>query len=205
MNELTSTTQELNRVFNLLNEKYFEGELETPIITLQRKRSNNLGHFTLSKIWKNKETEDCRYEININPINLDRPIVNICETLLHEACHMYAKMNEIKDCNGQNHNKRFKAIAEERDLVCEKHKSYGYGITHYTEAFNKFIQEEVKPDEECFKYFMAIPKVEDKEKKPTNKKIFKYICKECGQEIKAKMDAHVKCGLCNVEFEMEEE
>lgn len=204
MNELTVTTQELNRIFGLLNEKYFEGELELPIITLQKGRQNNLGHFTLSKIWKNKETEECRYEININPINLDRPIVDICETLNHEMCHMYAKINDIKDCSGQNHNKRFKKIAEERDLICTKGKSVGWGYTSPSEDFITFINEEVKPDEECFKYFMNIPK-EEKPDKPKNKKTFKYVCSGCGQEIKAKPDTHVVCAICGVELEMEEE
>lgn len=203
MNELTQTIKELNRIFDLLNEKYFNGELETPIITLQKSRKNNLGHFTLSKIWKNKETEECRYEININPINLDRPVVNICETILHEACHMYAKMNDIKDCSGQNHNKKFKKIAEERDLICTRGKN-GWGFTSPTEDFIKFVEEEVNPDPECFKYFMNIPK-EEKPDKPKNKKTFKYICPTCGMEVKAKPDSNVMCGDCGCKLEIEEE
>lgn len=204
MKNLTDTINELNRIFGLLNDKYYDSELELPMITIQKQRGNNLGHFTLRKIWKNKETEECSYEININPINLDRDVVLITETLHHEMVHYWNTVNEIRDCNGQIHNKKFKQSAEERDLICEKSKKYGWGYTSPSEEFITFINEEVKPDEECFKYFMNIPK-EEKPDKPKNKKTFKYVCSGCSQEIKAKPDTHVVCATCGVELEMEEE
>lgn len=204
MKTLTDTINELNRIFGLLNDKYYDSELDLPMITIQKSRATNLGHFTLRKIWKDKETEECKYEININPINLDRPLENICETLHHEMIHYFNTVNEIKDCNGQIHNKKFKKAAEERDLECEKGAKVGWGYTKPTEDFIKFVTEEVKPDPECFKYFMNIPK-EEKPDKPTNKKTFKYTCMGCGQEIKAKPDAHVSCTICGGEFEMESE
>lgn len=204
MKTLTDTINELNRIFGLLNDRYYDSELELPMITIQKQRGNNLGHFTLRKIWKDKETEECKYEININPINLDRPLVNIVETLHHEMIHYWNTANEIKDCNGNNHNKRFKSAAEERDLICTKEDRVGWGYTSPTEDFIKFVEEEVNPDPECFKYFMNIPK-EEKPDKPKNKKTFKYICPTCGMEVKAKPDSNIMCGDCGCKLEIEEE
>jgi predicted SprT family Zn-dependent metalloprotease len=202
-NELSKTITELYRIFDALNERYFGKELEYPFITIQKSRANNLGHFTLSKIWKNEETGDSLYEININPVNLNRSVVEISATLLHEMIHYYNKVNDIKDATNNVHNKKFKRAAEERDLIVTKGKSVGWGYTEPTDEFINWIKENVNPDEDCFKYFMSIPQIE-KEDKTTNKKIFKYTCPKCGMEAKAKPEMKLFCGFCKVELEMEE-
>lgn len=203
-NELSRTTTELYRIFDLLNERYFGGTLEHPFITIQKSRANNLGHFTLSKIWVNEETGEAQYEININPVNLNRTVVQISATLLHEMIHYYNKVNGIKDATNNVHNKKFKKAAEERDLIVTKGKSVGWGYTEPTEEFTNWIEDEVKPSEDCFRYFMSIPKIE-KEDKPKNKKTFKYTCPECGMEVKAKPDQSILCGFCKVELKIEDE
>ena len=141
MKELTSynrVTQYLNKVFKLINSEYFDNELEMPTITIQS-TVGAYGHVTTSKVWKT-ESGKASYELNIGADYLDRPIENIVATLIHEGCHLYAMQNGIKDTSnrGVYHNKRFKALAEDRGLIIEKHSRYGWTITTPSEATINF-------------------------------------------------------------------
>lgn len=132
MKELTSynrVTQYLNKVFKLINTEYFDNELEMPTITIQS-TVGAYGHVTTSKVWKT-ESGKASYELNIGADYLNRPIENIVATLIHEGCHLYAMQNGIKDTSnkGVYHNKKFKALAEERGLIIERHDKYGWTTT----------------------------------------------------------------------------
>ena len=205
MNIIGNTLNELYRIFGLLNKVYFENKLPDPVITIQKTRPNNLGHFTLYKAWKNKDDKEneeaAKYEININPLNLNRPVEEIVGTLQHEMVHYANKLNDIKDCNGQVHNKKFKDLAENVGLICEKSQKYGWGYTTLSNSFMVHVNEEVKPDEKCFEYFRDVGV--QKAKKESVKKIFKYSCPNCDLEVKSKPDKQIKCGNCEVDLIME--
>lgn len=132
MKELTNIARiagYLNRIFDLLNETYFENELSRPTITIQS-TPKAYGHFTLrDDTWISKRGSS--HEINIGAGTLSRPIENVVATLLHEMCHYYNFVNGIQDCSrgGTYHNKRFKASAESRDLIIEHDDRYGWTIT----------------------------------------------------------------------------
>lgn len=193
---------ELYRIFEILNKEYFSNKLPYPMITIQRtKRSGNLGWFTLDKIWERKNADDKRYEINICAEYLNGEVYDIVDTLQHEMVHYANKIAEIKDCNGQIHNKKFKSLAEQVGLIVEKSKKYGYGHTRCSDEFKKFIDEVIKPNVECFSYFRNLI---IKEKKSTEKKIFTYVCPQCNEKVKAKAEKHIICGECGCDFEMQE-
>lgn len=206
LNIIGEALDELYRVFNILNHDYYENKLPEPVITIQKTRPNNLGHFTLGKVWKKKDEEAddtlARYEINLNPLNLNRSAEQIICTLQHEMVHYVNTISEIKDCNGQIHNKKFKEMAEKVGLICEKSKRYGWGTTECSDIFKKYITDKIKPDESVFEYF-RIGGVE-KEKKPREKKTFKYMCPGCGLVVKAERDKNIMCQDCNMTLEMEE-
>lgn len=205
MNIIGLAIDELYRYFEILNRDYFESKLPDPVITIQKTRPNNLGHFTLGKVWKNKNEESneelSKYEININPINLNRSVEEIIGTVQHEMVHYANKLSEIKDCNGQIHNKKFKVLAESVGLICEKSKKYGWGFTELSNSFKEYIAEKINPKSEVFDYFRS---VELKASKTREKKTFKYVCPHCGLDIKAKPDVEVKCVKCDVLMEMED-
>lgn len=205
MSDIIKTLNELYRIFDVLNEDYFNSELEQPIITIQKGSSNNYGSFTLNKIWENKNTEEKKYQININPLKLNCPINDIIDTLQHEMIHYWNKIHDIRDCNNNVHNKKFKVKAEECGLEVEKSKQYGWGYTKPSQAFIEYIEDNIKPDESAFEYYMNLKVEEEEPKKPRVKKTFKYICPSCGLEIKAKADTNILCGDCNESMEMEEE
>lgn len=198
--------EELYRIFNILDHDYYENKLPEPTITIQNIRPNNPGYFTQGNVRKKKddEAEDSleRYEINLNPSILNQSAEQIICTLQHEMVHYANTINGIKDCNGQVHSKKFKELAEKVGLKCEKSKKYGWGTTECSEPFKTFITDKIKPDESVFKYF-RIGGIEI-EKKPREKKTFKYVCPECGLIVKAGPDKNIMCEDCNKTFEMEE-
>lgn len=100
MNIIGKMLDELYRIFEIVNKEKFDGVLPTPVITIQKTKGKSLGHFTINRIWRNKnniiddnvEVDDndttAQYEININPTHFfEREAVEIVETLIHEMCH----------------------------------------------------------------------------------------------------------------------
>lgn len=214
MNIIGNTLDELYRAFDILNKEFYDNELPYPIITIQKGRANNLGWFTLGKVWKNSSNEEQQaYEINITANNLNREPIDIIGTLLHEMVHYYHALNDIKDATNNVHNKKFKNEAERVGFIVTKGSPNGWGYTECGEDLKDFILTEINPNAECFLYFRNNCVLKDKEKgegdgtekKPRKKNTFKYTCPCCGLEIKAKSDVNVLCGDCNVSMEIEEE
>lgn len=213
MNVIGIALDELYRIFNILNKDKFDENLPEPVITIQKTKGITLGHFTVDKVWKDKkvletnesttEEPEAYYEINIDPRWFgNRSAEEIVETLLHEMVHYCNKVNEIKDCSGNVHNKKFKTLAEAVGLVVEKEKSVGWGYTSLSDELKEYIQTNIKPDENAFEYFRAGITVKPKIKR--KKTLFKYTCPECKQIAKGKKDIAIKCGNCDVVMEMEE-
>ena len=204
-------TDELYRWFHMLNQKYFADELPEPIITIQKTRKNIRGYFTLDKVWQvededgNVDENNSRYEIcmSANWLKLDKDINSIVElvaVLQHELCHYANKLKDIKDCSGKVHNKRFREMAETKDLEVEKDKRVGYGITSATERLKDFIENEIKPDESLFKYYRIIPEGPKKDEEE-KKKFIAYVCPVCGKEAKGEEGMALMCAECEVALE----
>lgn len=210
MNVIGKALEELYRIFDILNRDKFNGELTEPVITIQKTKGRTLGHFTLDRTWKDKNNEEDEetsyYEINVDPrwFNTRTP-ADVAETLLHEMCHYYNKMHDIKDCSGNVHNKKFKTSAEKVGLIVEKGKGVGYGYTSMSEALKTYMDEVVKPNEEAFEYFRSVPMKLSGGGGTRKKTVFRYACPECGAEVKGKKDMVIKCGLCDVVMKIEDE
>lgn len=209
MNVIGLALEELYRIFDILNRDKFDGKLPEPVITIQKTKGSTLGHFTLNKTWRDKNNEESDetsyYEINIDPRWFNsRTAAEIAETLLHEMCHYSNKLNDIKDCSGNVHNKKFKSMAERVGLVVEKGKSVGYGYTSLSDELKGYVDGVVKPDEKAFEYFRAGVNKESGTGGTRKKTMFKYTCPNCGQEVKGKRDITIKCGLCDVVMDMED-
>lgn len=213
MKELTSynrVTQYLNKVFKLINSEYFDNELEMPTITIQS-TVGAYGHVTTSKVWKT-ESGKASYELNIGADYLDRPIENIVATLIHEGCHLYAKENGIKDTSnrGVYHNKRFKALAEDRGLIIEKHSRYGWTITTPSEATINFCidndLQEVLITRHTGITFTGVGTGKNgngtpvKPTAPKKGNSIKWICPCCGAIVRSTKILNIVCGDCNEKF-----
>ena len=100
MKELTSYNRVagyLNKIFDLLNEEFFESALSRPTITIQS-TPRAYGHFSLREdTWISKN--GASHEINIGAGTLARPIEEVCATLLHEMVHYHNYILGVQDCS----------------------------------------------------------------------------------------------------------
>ena len=211
MKELTSYNRVagyLNKVFDLLNEEFFESELSRPTITIQS-TPKAYGHFTLSSdTWISKLGGT--HEINIGAGTLSRPIENVCATLLHEMIHYWNYENGIQDTSrgGTYHNKRFREAAIERGLEVTHSEKYGWSHTAPSDALLDFVLENGLSDilinrNEPSSYKVGgvgthsgIDGLTPKRRSSTRK----YICPSCGMSIRATKTVNVACMDCNMQL-----
>lgn len=214
---LSEHGQFLERAYRVLNIVYFEDKLPEVVITIQSSQKA-YGHITTGKIWK--DSWDSYYEINLSAEYLNRPVENIIATLVHEMCHLYAMENNIKDTSNNNryHNKRFKEIAEKRDLKISYHEGIGWSVTEPAEKLIETIKQ-YHLDSQIDYVRMGAYEWTDgdhgndgdngltgtKGKKPKKKSSTrKYICPECGNSVRATKDVNILCMDCNVQMVKEE-
>lgn len=213
MKKLTNyqrVTQYLVKVFKTINETYFDNSLEIPTITIQS-TVGAYGHVSVQKVWHNDEI--ATHELNLSADYLNRPIENVVATLIHEACHLYAMQNNIKDTSNRGiyHNRRFKQLAEDRGLSISKHEKYGWTVTEPTEETINFCIENgfddiqiVRQSLYCFTG-IGIDKTVDtgsapRPRKPSSTR--KYTCPCCGNSFRATKSIRVLCMDCNEQYEI---
>lgn len=208
---------QLEKMFRLLNEHFYEGKLPEVIISL-KKTVGAYGHFTCGKIWC--AGGERRYEINISSATLDRDIAETCATLLHEMAHLACavgygndKLDEkgkplpIKDTSGSGnsyYNKRFKAMAEAHGLEIEHDSRYGWTLTSPNLELLDFIEfhgwQSLQMVEgiSLLDIIGTLPKTGagngTKAKKPSSTR--KYICPQCGNSCRATKVLNLICGDC---------
>lgn len=126
---MTRLTGQIERMFKSLNESFYDGQLDMPIITVTP-TARAYAHYTPWNAWESKGEH--KREINISSAYLDRPLEYICGSLLHEMAHMYNDtVLEVSDTSrgGTYHSKVFKQAAESHGLVCTRTEKYGWSDT----------------------------------------------------------------------------
>ena len=198
----------LNTIFDLLNDRYFEGVLSRPVITIQS-TPRAYGHFTLYDAWSVDGVQGMR-EINVGAGTLSRPIENVVATLLHEMCHYYNDCNGVKDCSRGNtyHNRKFKELAEKCDLHIDHHPTYGWSITSPTDRLVEFcIENNLTEIRLCRNDGMSVGGTAtgssgthagttagpSGHKKSSTRK---YYCPVCGMSVRATKVVHIGCLDC---------
>ena len=200
----------LEKMFRILNNYYFNGEIEEPIITMQS-TPGAYGPVTAATAW-HKANGDERHELNIDAGTLDRPIEDVTATLLHEMIHLYHLQNGVKDCSrgGTYHNKKFKVTAEACDLKIDYDPRIGWSITSPTEKLIELIIAQGWED-------ICIGRMDGyvsrgtgrgassgnteppKPKKTSSTR--KYICPRCRMSVRATREVNLICGDCLVKME----
>ena len=193
----------LNKLFDLLNADFFDGQLERPVITIQS-TPRAYGHYTLFDAWdvKGKGSK----EINIGAGTLARPIENVIATLLHEMCHQYNDtVLHVQDCSrgGTYHNRFFRETALSHGLQVSRSEKYGWsttvpsnrlldwvlanGLTDIQLNRNEFCT--VVPDGKISGRGVPVP--------PSRGSSYRrYVCPSCGLIVRATKTANVLCGDC---------
>lgn len=198
----------LNRIFDLLNEQYFENTLSRPTITIQS-TPKAYGHFSLrDDTWISKT--GATHEINIGAGTLSRPIENVVATLLHEMVHYYNHVNGVQDTSRGNtyHNKRFRECAEAHGLTVEHHPTYGWSITSPGDSLLDFCLYNGLTDillNRNEQYGVRVPvggaysgTGNTPPLKPSSTR--KYICPCCGNSVRATKAVNIGCLDCNVQM-----
>lgn len=143
MNEIENTKAyalELTRIYNHLNEEFFGGELPEVIITFTGTKGAH-GHMTTAPVWVADETSG-KYEMNISAYTINRSPDEICETILHEQCHLYDNIHGIEDCSngGRYHNKKFKETAESHGLTVSQSGYHGWAHTELNDDARRYVK-----------------------------------------------------------------
>ena len=185
----------LNTIFELLNERYFEGALSRPVITIQS-TPKAYGHYTLYDAWS-VDGETGLREINIGAGTLSRSIEYIVATLLHEMCHYSNDMAGIQDSSRGNtyHNRC--------GLLVEHHPTYGWSITKPSDELLEFCLEHGLPDIRLSRNDVTSIRIggtgthsgtPSNTRKPSSTR--KYICPCCGMSVRATRIVRVMCMDC---------
>ncbi|MCR5510369.1 MAG: SprT-like domain-containing protein [Lachnospiraceae bacterium] len=180
--------QQLTHLFNLFNKRFWKNELPEVIITFVPTRGAH-GHVTSVPVWVSDK--DSKYELNISALTINRSPEDICETILHEQCHLYNLMHDIKDCSnmGRYHNVRFKKTAMEHGLNVEHHDRYGWAITTLNSEAIAYIK---RLNLKKFEFRRATGRA----KKHT---LMRYACPVCGKDGPfCYVSSHqlIICGTC---------
>ena len=196
----------LNKIFDRLNETYFESTLSKPIITIQS-TPKAYGHVSVYEVWQSGDAN--RRELNIGAGTINRPIENVVATMLHEMVHIYCMQNDIKDTSrgGAYHNKKFKEQAEKRDLIIDHSESIGWSVTTPSDKLIEWcIDNELEEIKVCRREFIPISvtpptgkagsptPTTSTPKKPSSTR--KYKCPYCGASVRATRDIKLICGEC---------
>ena len=201
--------QYLTKIFKLLNDEYFDGELEQPIITVQS-TPKAFGHFTPWQAYRIKESNgDIKgaVEINIGAGTLDRDITEVVATMVHELVHYYNWSIGVQDCSrgGTYNSKKFKNEAEKHGLVIEYDSRIGWSLTSATEELVDWI---IENDFEDFRLgrneFTSLVGIGGTSKGgstptlPPKKKnnSIKMICPCCGAIARVTKATNLICGDC---------
>ena len=208
MKQLTSYNRVagyLNKVFDLLNEEFFESTLSRPTITIQS-TPKAYGHFSLREdTWVSKLGGT--HEINIGAGTLSRPIEEVAATLLHEMVHYYNYELGIQDCSRGNtyHNRRFKEAAEARGLIVTHSDKYGWSHTtpgdELLEVILKYELGDILISRNEFTGFHIPGTGTHSGTTPTatpkKSSTRKYLCPCCGMSVRATKAVNVACMDCD--------
>lgn len=203
MLQISAIVKKTEELFDLFNQHFYDGELARPAITVSPDGGRGAyGWCSVQEVWKT-EREMYR-EINICAEYLDRPMTEVCATMLHEMAHLYNLLHEVEDTsnNGYYHNMKFKATAEAHGLLIEKHQKYGWTITTLTPEAEAWVKETLGDEAINASRLPEGGAGKEKGKKSKNRSI-KYVCPECGAIVRSTKEVSVVCGDCDVPFERE--
>lgn len=206
MNEqsLKPVIEKLESYFSMFNQKFYNGELQKPVITVSPDTTKGAyGWCTGWKAWKvadqaaeTTKEDDGFYEINICAEYLSRPFEQTAETLLHEMVHLYNLQQGVQDTSrgGTYHNAKFKTAAEEHGLIVTKTPKYGWSSTELNDEALAYVN---SLQDKSFQLFRkSATKTIGKGKSKQKQSSRKYVCPCCGTSVRATKEVSLICGSC---------
>lgn len=188
----------LQAAFNVINEHFYNNELEKVVITCKESRKPGaVGTFCYGKEWVQSGKK--RHELNIsaNYIGI-RTVEETITTLMHEMIHLYCYQNGIQETSrsGTYHNKRFKKAAENHGLDVVEAPKIGWSVTKAKPSTQQWIKENIP-----IKSFAIYKETASKSTKggtsKTRQSSRKYVCPSCGLIARLTKEAAIKCVGCD--------
>ena len=160
----------------------------------------------LQPLWSTREGQSL-IELTLVAEHMNRSTLDILHTVCHEAVHLVAIHQGIKDCAASGrHNLKFKALAENMGLEVigldaagkPTIKSVGYGVTKLGAALQHRLETEFLPNDAAFDVFRNLL---NKAKKPSPPK---FECPNCHEFVRGhaasndRPATNIICGDCMV-------
>lgn len=192
----SSINKQLEKIFDVFNNEFFDSELEIPLFRFES-NCNKDGFFNSNAVINQGRTYSHEIIIPVKILNND--IEDIAECLLHNMIHYYAFIKGFNVCSrqGQYHNKRFKTIADFCGLTCKYN-----GLTGWVDYRNKEFDNLCKLYEFKKTWKNRYTKNEDilGKKSINGNNSRKYVCPCCGTIIRATRPVEVICKACKKQF-----
>ncbi len=208
--KMSRLTGQLERLYRMLNNDFFDNKLSMPVITVQS-TPRAYGHVSTYNAWSVKGNG--AKELNIAAGTLYRPIEYTVATMLHEMCHIYnLEIAKVSDTSrsGTYHNSAFRAAAEAHGLKCTKSSVYGYSdtSTQLSDELIEWVLANGIADIQLFRDEMPGLRIATGAKagnaststtqRTTNSHSRKYRCPCCGNSARATKQINLICGDCIV-------
>ena len=176
---LAPAISELERVFNSMLYKFGKALANAKVIIAIQSRGrkkSTLGWYG-NGLWDDSGTPTA--EINICAESLDRPVLEVLETLVHEMVHAANCADGIKDHSGNSyHNKAFRDRCHSVGLTCDKVDKHGWALTGLTPELAKELKA-LKVNKKAFE--MARLPMQKKKQPP---RLIKLQCPCCGYTVR---------------------
>ena len=206
MPTLRNLIHAFEKSFQLANKKFYNGELEAPVITIQQgAKERAYGWVSLQKVWHEEKGGEYR-ELNISAEYLQRGFVDVATTLLHEMVHIRNMMDGVQDTarRGIRHNQKFADAGAEHGMEPYKGDDFdkaGWRVK-MTEETEAWAVENFKDLQAALTMYRDVAK--KGEKKKTASRVLKYVCPCCGQSVRATKEIYLICGACKEDMTLEE-
>ena len=169
------------------------------------KRSKCSGYFQ-ADAYKDKRNDKLVAAISLSPEQLNRPLLDIIETIVHEVLHAFNHWCGINDCSANDrHNGDFKKACDKIGLVTKakdemtdrEWNNIGHGFTSFSDELRELVVNEWKPDADAWNLYRLenAPKAKKKSHRRT------WSC-ECGTNVNVArgIEFDATCNECDTQF-----
>jgi hypothetical protein len=177
-------SKNLYRFFDLINERFFQSKVPTPVLSFKRKRKE-FGHYV-----NGRNEIGVQENINISAGHLGDPLAEVLSTLAHEMVHAWQR-NYGKSGKRNYHNEQCRQKMEEIGIPCNQWGS-SLGMT---DPFVAFLREHGVEAEARLVPPEQVPKAAR-----TFSSLRHWKCK-C-MSVWATKEVHAKCKSCGKDFEL---
>lgn len=194
------------KAFTVCNEKFFEGLLSRPVITIaQGHKARAMGWVSIAQVWHELSGEARAHELNISSEYLNRAFPDIVCTLMHEMVHLDNLRNGVQDVarGGSRHNKKFVECAENHGMT--GYKGNDFSRVGFRVKMTDSTAGELLPVLDFLRDAVTIARDINPEKVKAKKSgVLKYVCPMCGASVRATKEINILCIDCDEPMHKEE-